>query len=334
MEENKQHIEELIARYLADEANHNEKQQLEKWKAENSDNYMLFRDYKRLWTQSAHLKNTLRFDIDAEWDILSSKIDFSKIPSLQIKRKLWTPFRIAAAFVVLAVASLAAYYLLDNSISEQKTKFANVEKGPKEVLLSDGSKITLNKNSILEYPDIFDDDIRAVNLHGEAFMEIQKNPNKPFVVESDDLRIQVLGTSFYINSEDDNNLTVIVKEGQVALYHKNDEKNKKLVGPNEKARYDKKAGSIEVSEIEDENYLSWKTKKMVFNDHKLKKVIKTINNAYNCEIIIENPNSEDCRFTTSFDNTPLEAVLNLLKSNFDFEIQKSGQKIILKGGGC
>ncbi|MBN2682765.1 MAG: FecR domain-containing protein [Bacteroidales bacterium] len=334
MEEKNLHIEDLIARFLAGEANHSELQQLEKWKAESSDNYLLFRDYKKLWDQSAKIKDIFEPDLNAEWNKLSSKIDFSEKYQNKNKGKFWTPVKIAASFVVIAVAAFLAYYILDITKSQTNSKFANVEKGPKEILLADGSKITLNKNSILEYPDKFDDDIRAVNLKGEAYLEISKNPNKPFVVQSGDLRIQVLGTSFYVNSDEDENFTLVVKEGQVSLYHKNDEKNKQLVGPNEMAFYNKKNGTINLSNIEDDNYLAWKTKKMVFSDKKLSKVIKTINKAYDCEIVIENKNTNDCRLTTSFDNTPLETVLNLLKANFDFEIQKSGQKIILKGGGC
>ncbi|HBS87379.1 MAG: hypothetical protein A2W91_13930 [Bacteroidetes bacterium GWF2_38_335] len=327
MEENNLNIEVLISRYLSGEANHSETEIVDKWKAESEENFLLFRDYKKIWDNSRNLKPLLSINIDNEWEKLSGKINFNEV-TLANKKRSFPLMKIAAVLLFLAVTVFVANYFLNTN----GTNKMNVEEGPKEVMLADGTKITLNKNSSIEYPDKFDDDIRSVQIDGEAYFEVEKDKKKPFIVKAEDLNIRVTGTSFYVNTGENNQIVVIVKEGQVEVYK--DENSKIKVGPNERASFDKTRKEIIKEGIEDDNYLAWKTKKLIFKDKKLEKVIQSINKAYDCEIVLANKENSNCRFTDTFDNLSLDAILNLLKANFDFQVSKTGSKIELKGGGC
>ena len=109
---------------------------------------------------------------------------------------------------------------------------------------------------------------------------------------------------------------------------------KVILHPGEKAEFSKIAQTITKSTNEDENYMAWKTKKMVFNDEKLADIIQMLNKVYRSDIRLKNNNMADCRVTASFDNQSLDAVLNVLKATVDLNINKTGSSIELSGNGC
>ena len=84
------------------------------------------------------------------------------------------------------------------------------------VTLSDGTRIYLNAESEISYASEFTDSLRLVSLKGEAFFEVQKE-GRPFVVEIDQTRIRVLGTSFNVNQSNNGALTVALVTGKVSI---------------------------------------------------------------------------------------------------------------------
>lgn len=268
----------------------------------------------------------------------------------------WT----AAASVILIVLSVYFYghsyknfnqksfaaFIPSNTVSEY-----NSTKMEKVLTLSDGSRITLRPKSTLHYPKQFLDGKREVYLEGEAFFQITKNPQKPFLVYYNNIITKVLGTSFTINTNPQTgNVEVVVKTGRVQVSEnkklmKGDELNAVIVTPNQKAIYKTEARLFETILVEnpqliaDDEHTSIKTplnhkENFVYDQEKLLNVFKQLEQRYGIEIITENATLNNCVFTGDVSDQDLYTKLKIicLTTNSSYEI--NGTKILIKGKGC
>ncbi len=322
----------LIGKYLAKEASAEEITALEKWIAESDENKDTFNKYKQSWILSGIKKKNKNIDLDAEWTMLSSKlfeqrietVSSPKIRKLQPGLPLF--FRIAAAVVVLFAVSFFLYnfFLKPGTVEMMAATTIETE------TLSDGTTITLNRNSTFKYPKKFTKDVRKVELTGDAYFEVEHNKNQPFIIESQNIEIEVLGTSFYVDSHEDNStVEVVVNSGGVAL--RSDKENQIILKAGDKGIFDKKTGQLFREKNTDVNYNSWKTKLLVFDDTKLAEVVDKLNEVYDTNIEIINPEIDNCRITVTFDNMTIEAVINILRETLDIVIEKHDNGYFISG---
>ena len=192
---------------------------------------------------------------------------------------------------------------------------------------------------------------REVYLEGEAFFQITKNPQKPFLVYYNNIVTKVLGTSFTINTNPQTgNVEVVVKTGRVQVSEnkklmKGDELNAVIVTPNQKAIYKTEARLFETILVEnpqliaDDEHTSIKTplnhkENFVYDQEKLLNVFKQLEQRYGIEIITENATLNNCVFTGDVSDQDLYTKLKIicLTTNSSYEI--NGTKILIKGKGC
>ena len=156
--------------------------------------------------------------LEARIEKEEDRLSFSFLNAL---RKGWKYAASIAA--IIAVSGLSAWYVLSNQSREQIT----VSTGAGETLalvLPDSSKVWLNENTVLAYPEAFDGDKRELHLNGEAYFEVTKNKHKPFRVNSKNMSVQVLGTKFNFKSLDDGKTAeASLIEGEVKVEGNNDE---------------------------------------------------------------------------------------------------------------
>lgn len=171
-------------------------------------------------------------------------------------------------------------------------------------------------------------------FEGEGFFEIAKVQGKPFRLNLNKATILVLGTSFNVKTHE--NIEVVVKSGKVFLTNegvKSDSK-KILLKKGDKGIVNLKTLSVIKQKNKDVNYLSWKTKNLVFENTKLKDVVAKLNYIYNSQIIIGSPEIENCLLYATFDNQSLENILSIIQATFSIEYVKEKNKITLRGNGC
>lgn len=325
----------LIGKYLVKEATAEEINTLEKWVGESDENKDTFNKYKQSWILSGINKENMNIDLNAEWATLSSKLFENRIepaPSPKV-RKLQPGipliFKIAAAVVVLFTATFFLYNFFMKPGTEKMMATNVIE----TETLSDGTIITLNRNSTLSYPKQFEKDVRKVKLTGDAFFEVEHNKYQPFVIESQNIEIEVLGTSFYVNAHEENStIEVVVNSGGVAL--RSDKEEQIILKAGDKGIFDKKTGQLFREKNTDVNYNSWKTKLLVFDDTKLAEVVDKLNEVYDTNIEIINPEIDNCRITVTFDNMTIEAVINILRETLDIVIEKHDNGYFISGEGC
>jgi ferric-dicitrate binding protein FerR (iron transport regulator) len=340
MENNSAYNIDLITRYLAGEASNEEVVLLNNWLKSDKENLLLFDEYRKTWISIEKEKIESSVDVDEEWQSFKSRIskpdennkviDFK--PEVNRNNSLYMRVLKYAAIAALVAFSSVLIFKFATKPSD-KIVIANID--AVESVLPDGTKVVLNSNSTFEYPEKFAKSERTVKLKGEAYFNVTHNESKPFIISADDVRIVVLGTSFYVNTNaPDNKVEVILTEGKVAVYYKSKPSQKVILNPGDKVEISKTNSSIIKSVNNDENYIAWKTKKIIFNNNSLSEVVLSLNKVYHSNIIISNKILADCRLTATFENQSLDAVLNVLKETLDLEINKSGSTVELSGNGC
>ena len=334
MSTDSQHIEylDLITKKLSDEISLEEDLKLKKWLEESSENQKIFDSYKTTWDEMDHVKGKSSRDVDAEWGRLTSAIDFEE-DTIQIKeRSLFTNvYRYAAAILMISVAAFSIYYFLNNQRTEQLVAQVQIQ----EVELSEGSRVTVNSNSKLTYPKKFQKDKREVKLAGEAFFEVTKDPERPFIINAGDVRVEVLGTSFNVKAyENQEHVEVTVSTGKVAVYSMDNPDEQAVLVKGQKAIFYKSSTKIEATLNEDINFASWKTKQIIFEDTPMPEVIRVINEIYKSDVKLVGDQLNDCPVTTTFDSQSLESILNVLESTLNLSIEEKGNSIEVSGDGC
>ena len=264
-------------------------------------------------------KEKISFDVDAAWEKVKQK------RNLLQKRKKTGNFKfkqIAAIILLITGFSFTALFIYH---SNKNTKIYSGNT-IKELTLSDGSLITLNKNTSLTYPKNFNLKDRTVSLKGEAFFKIRKNSHKPFFIHTNDVKIKVTGTSFNVKTK--GQTEVIVKTGKVELTSKKFPDKKVFLTKGEKGI----ANSEELKKIRNNNsnYLAWKTHFFTYENEKLKNIVSDLNNVYDTKISFENPEIGEMKIgKTTFDNNSINEIVEIICKTLPLKAIKEKRKIIL-----
>lgn len=328
---------EKIADYLANESSDEERSSLEAWISENEDNRRFFDKVKKLWQASEVCTDNFYPNVEAAWQKV--KQAKGKVRPLHVEEqkagvnnKQWLPY---AASVALLLTALVGWWSMKDTHFVQKLSFQNetIEANQKgQVVLADGSKVWLNSNTRFYYPDAFGSE-RTVYLEGEAYFEIARDEDKPFVIYSGKSVTEVLGTSFNVNTEADV-VTVTVASGRVALYPEGNKEGQVVLEKGEAGLFMNKDKKVSKARNEDVNYRSWQTGVLTFEDASLAAVAKALSRHYDTEIVLIDKASENCRLTSSFKNQTLDEVLELIRLTLDIEIKKEEKRILLAGKDC
>lgn len=324
----------LVTRKFSGEASEEELRQLDRLIASEKEfaaryNYML-----QYW--NIH-ENGNEADVESSLNKLLARIE---TPVVAIQKRRSSRYWIAAASVLVALASAAAVFFFNgDKRTGDKVDTAFVEKnnskGTKSVLeLSDGTKIWLNADSRLQYPQVFKGNTREVKLNGEAFFDVAKNAAKPFVIHLSNGTVRVLGTSFNIRAYDDENkVETSVATGKVAFIPRYQDPQKKqdtlFITPDRKLKYIYAAEELVIrpsSAIEDK---AWTEGKLIFKSMSWEEIALELERNFGKTIVFDDDELKKYRLTGSFQNNSLEQILYYLAktADFDYEIHDQDVKI-------
>lgn len=193
-----------------------------------------------------------------------------------------------------------------------------------DIELSDGTTVFLNAGSSIRYPVNFIKGLeRQVYLTGEAFLEVAKDTKHPFIVNADELNVQVLGTQFNVsNYPEDKRAEVVLVEGSVGMYqdHEDFDKNTNVVlTPGLKGTFDESTEQIETKEVSTKVYTAWVGGELVFRNMTFDNILKKLERTYN--VTINNTNTELGRktFNASFKEGDINAVLQSFQKYYGIE---------------
>ncbi len=237
---------------------------------------------------------------------------------------------------VTDTAQTLTYELVDSTGSETPVIEYNqviVPRGGEYTLvLADGSKVKLNADSRLRYPVTFSGDIRDVELWGEAFFEVRRSDEKPFLVHTKDMIIQVYGTSFNVSAYDNDNFahTTLVN-GNVGIYLTTDLKSPEIrLNPGEQANFNKLTNKIEKHEVDVGLYTAWVNGIFMFENEPIGNILKKLARWYNIEVEFQSEDLKMRSFTGDlkrYDN--ISTILDMISIASDLEFTIEGKTVIV-----
>lgn len=202
-----------------------------------------------------------------------------------------------------------------------------------KVTLSDGTIVHLNAGSVLEYPPIFNSELREVKLRGEAFFEVTHERKREFVVNTGKISIKVFGTRFNVkNYEIDKSIETTLVEGSVGVFMADDPDMKQVMflKPNEQAIYEKSSGKLYSKNRDAEMVSIWKDGKYYFEDETLETIVLKLEREFNQPLVIASEELRKEIFTGMFDkNKTIYHMLDLMKRKRGFTYKEVNDTIII-----
>jgi transmembrane sensor len=333
---------ELCIKAVTQNIDKNEEYILQRWLAESEHNKNEFERIKKIWASSAPNTVAQIPDIDYEWNALQRRIEnhrtemtekdsilskfFSKVQILLLKR--WKP-AVGFAFVLVLLAT--GVFLLKNQQAPPQVKTVITQnKEHKLIQLPDGSTVTLNNNSSLSYNESFDDDVREVNLSGEAFFAVTKN-TRPFVIMTSNAKTTVLGTKFDVWARDEKT-RVFVKEGRVNLAVKQANNSGVILIKNQLSVVKNNLIPSAPKQVESAYLLGWMENKLVFDKTPLNEICDELKRFYNVNLSLENESFKTYTLTGSFKSKDVDSALTIICLALDLKYEKRNDSYVIKAG--
>ena len=161
-----------------------------------------------------------------------------------------------------------------------------------------------------------------VYLEGEAFFEVSKDVEHPFVVNANQMDVKVLGTKFNLSSyHDDESISTVLVEGSVSLSKAGESSGETALKlePGYRAVLDKKENTLAIDKVNTDLYTGWMKNKLIFKNMKFKHIRKKLARKYNVEIINLNHELDENTYNATFDVETIEQVLNTLNRNYPID---------------
>lgn len=203
-----------------------------------------------------------------------------------------------------------------------------------KLLLSDGTRVSLNAGSSLRYPTRFrKQGMRQVFLDGEGYFEVTKKEGQPFVVHTSTHNISVLGTKFNVSSyAEDNNMETVLVEGSVGIYSNNktiQEKEMLLLKPQQKATWDPESKQISVVDTATDQYTAWVDGTLMFVNTPFLEMIRKIERHYNVSIQNNYTALDKFVFTATFSHENINQVMRAIQMYGHFDYTINNNKLII-----
>ncbi|UBZ14529.1 FecR domain-containing protein [Flagellimonas marinaquae] len=192
-----------------------------------------------------------------------------------------------------------------------------------DLVLSDGTRVKLNSGSSIRYPVKFINGAqRKVFLKGEAYFDVARDENHAFIVNTNNLNVEVLGTEFNVSYyPEDQHISTVLVEGSVKLYNQmpQDANGETTLTPGDLASWDKKSGKLSIKKVDTSIYTAWKDGVLLFKNESFENIRKKLERHF--DIAIENnvPLLENQVYTASFTNETIGEIMEAFDEDTPFD---------------
>ena len=350
---------EVLLSYIENHDDVNVRDSVERWLSSDPNNRNIFNKLKKIWEEKDDLKELNKDNIEKDWctimDLIDNKNESNINNKGESKREIHYLLRVVAVVILLISISLG-YYMgsKDKPVSSSLITYNEiiVPKGQRsELVLGDGTRIWINAESKLRFPNQFPDDLREVWLEGEAYFEVTKNESKPFFVRTSDLNIKVYGTDFNVRAYPDEDImeTTLVEGSVSIIKNATDDHNIQeiFLKPNQRAVYAKKDTSLATFEnskeieipvenkqlltqpVQIEPIISWTEGKLIFNNEPFESLIVKLQRMYNVDIIVKNDEIKKIHYTGVLNDISLEQALEAIRLTTDIIYSIKGNTVTI-----
>ena len=200
--------------------------------------------------------------------------------------------------------------------------------GEYNLILSDGTRVYLNAESVITFPKHFTGERREVTLEGEAYFDVHHDPVHPFYVKTKSLDVKVLGTSFNVKAY--RNASIVetsLVEGVVSV-------KDNVLRPDMQATYHEESGDFSYRKIKGENYRLRKEQMFVFEEERLDDILQEMARWYDFEVFYRNPEMAEKRFGFKLEKYEhVDSLLKILELTGEVKFEMNGKTLIVKGVG-
>jgi len=202
--------------------------------------------------------------------------------------------------------------------------------GEYNLVLSDSSEVYLNSMSKLVFPVNFSKNTREVFLEGEACFIVKKDSGRPFIVNVNGMRIEVMGTTFNVNAyRDQENIITTLVEGKVRLITTNDQQNEYILAPDDQAVFDVSAKDVQINKVNAASYMQWINGVYVFDNQSLGEIMTTLSRWYNFNYWFEQQDIEQITFKGGLNKyESIEPILDIIESTGKVKATINGKNIL------
>lgn len=327
-------MNDIILKYLQGNASEEEKRVLLDWLKASEANKRAYSEIRDQWLDLGSSPVADPEYVKQAFARFTAEID--KHDRKQQQMRLSYFIKVAASVAILLVCSVGSYFagqkqFFHSSSTEQLVMnhviMGKESKGP--VTLPDGTIAWLNANSKLVYPEHFQPGKRQVQLEGEGYFEVVRDEKAPFLVETDGMVVNVLGTHFNVkNYENKETVETTLLSGKVEVFLPGLDKSIALK-PNQRISCDKQSGAYKLAEVDAADYIIWIGDKLVCTNEKLSVVLHKMKHWYNLDIECKNGVPLNQRLSLTIRKESPEEILKLLTLISPIRYTIEGEKIII-----
>lgn len=289
---------------------------------------------EELWVSSAVADDTQQYDVDQAFERFRKRTGLDQ--SGKQSYKWYRTWSVAAvAIVLLGLITVTAYWQGSRQIQSNFSDIVvEAPLGSKTKLtLPDGSTVWLNAGSKMIYSQGFGVSDRRLAFQGEGYFEVEKNDEMPFLVQTHDVNVTVVGTKFnFRNYPEDEEAVVELLEGKVALENQLKEEAVRYLSPNEKMVLHKATGEMDITSAKVKEVTLWTENILLFDEDLLPDIVRELERSYHVQIEIENEDLKQTRFYGQFNQLEqnIYDVLDMLSETGKLKYHEEGKVIYLK----
>ncbi len=287
---------------------------------------------KKQWTAMKNYQEHKIPDTGKAWDKLHARLENDNlIPSATETpvRRLMPALLKIAAFLIIVIGIGAVIYTSGTKNPSSEMVQLNTANDANTLIktLADGSVIYIAQNSEFSFPKEFESMSRNVALNGEAFFDIAPNPLKPFIIETDEATIEVLGTAFNVKDQQNNGFELCVDRGKVKVTLKKDPTHPQLVVAGEKVNSSN--NNLVKSKYVANSQSAWYKQRMHFKDEKLQNIVSVLNRNFNTSFVIPEAETRNREITVTFNRETEETMTELICLTLNLKSQKINGSVVL-----
>ena len=333
MEEEKKHIDELIATYLTEGLDKNALAELKAWIAASPENEDYFIQQREVWFSAVSREAASKYNKDKAFDTFKNRIGSRK----QVEKAPRQEFRLSAlwryAAIIAVILAVGCFSYWQGGVNVKDT-FADISvEAPlgsrTKLYLPDGTLVWLNAGSRMTYSQGFGVDNRKVELEGEGYFEVTKKAGATFIVQTHGYDIVVKGTKFDVSAYDDDPfISTTLLEGSVELNYKG---SPIMMSPGESMRLDVETGKFIRTQVNASQSKAWAENRIEFDHITLKELVAKLSRQYDVNIRLESEAVGDKTFRISLRNREtIGEVMTALQEIIPITVERKGKDIYIR----
>ena len=331
--EERTHIDRLIDQYLAGTLDKESFAELKRWSLQSEDNRIYVRNRLEVWFSAGGTDGAIQFDEEKAFSLFKQRIARAERKQAHILRLSWKTFLRVAAVLLILVLPFVGYWQGKEAL---KSTFADmVVEAPMgahtKLYLPDGTLVWLNAGSKIVYSQGFGVEDRQLELQGEGYFEVTKDEKVPFVITTKEVNLKVLGTKFnFRNYPDDEEVTVNLMEGRVALHNGIKAMPELYLNPDEKMVLNKLTGEMTKTRTKAVRSNIWIKDELFFDEELLEDIAKKLMRSFNVKVEVAD-SLRNKRFYGSFKITgnTIDKILETMASTEQLQYRYENDVYIL-----